>query len=69
MKNKEPYLSFFEEKKRKFVRINLLVEICLRVFFETKNIYSHTDLTYAGGYMIKNFSPGRFPETRLLFLA
>ena len=24
---------------------------------------------YAGGWVIKNFSPGRFQETRLLFLA
>ena len=27
LKNKEPYLLLFEGKKRKFLRINLLVEI------------------------------------------
>ena len=43
VKNKESYFLFFEEKKRKFVRINLLMEICfVRVFFETKNIFSYT---------------------------
>ena len=51
MKNEEPYLLVFEGKKRKFVQINLLVEIFLIVcvFFETKNIYTHTRLTYASG--------------------
>ena len=50
LKNKESYLLFFEWEKRKFVGINLLVEIFLFVcFFETKNIYSDTHLTYAGG--------------------
>ena len=41
-------------ENRKFLRINLLVEIfCLYVnFFETKNIYSHTHSTYAAGYKI-----------------
>ena len=40
-----------EREKCKFVRINLLVEIFLFVFvfFETKNIYSHTHLAYAEG--------------------
>ena len=43
MKDKELYLLLFEEKKRKFVRINFLVEICLFmcVFFETY-IFSYT---------------------------
>ena len=46
-KNKESYFLFFEEKKRKFVRINLLMEICfVRVFLKQKT--SHTHLTYAG---------------------
>ena len=60
LKNKELYLLLFEREKRKFVRINLVVENFLFVsvcFFETKNIYSHTHSTYAGGWVIKNFHP------------
>ena len=51
LKNKEPYLLLFEEKKRIFVRINLLVKIFLFlcVFLKQKNIYSHTHSTYEGG--------------------
>ena len=63
-----PIFYCLNGKKRKFVQINLLVEIFLFVcFFETKNIYSHTHSTYAGGQVIKKFSLGRFPEIRLLF--
>ena len=48
VKNKESYFLFFEEKKCKFVRINLLMEICfVRVFLKQKTS-SHTHLTYAG---------------------
>ena len=89
--NKEPYLLLFEERKRKFVQTNLIVEIFILLiyyyfiylynyyfiklklfylcvcFFETKNIYSHTHSTYAGGEVIKKISPGQFPETALLF--
>ena len=37
VKTKERYLLLFKRKKRKFVRINLLLEIFLFVcFFETK---------------------------------
>ena len=69
LKNKEPPIFYFlKGKKRKFVRIDLLVETFFAcVFFETKNIHSHTHLTYEGGKVIKKFSPGRFPETRLHF--
>ena len=48
----------------KFASGNFFVCVC---FFEIKNIYFHTHLTDAGGYMIKKFSPGQFPETRPLF--
>ena len=48
---KQRALTFivWREKKRKFVRMNLLAEFSLFVLFETKNIYSHTHSTYAGG--------------------
>ena len=51
LKNNESYLLLFEGKKRKFVRINLLVEIFLFlcVYFETKNTHSHTHSTHADG--------------------
>ena len=52
LKNKEPYLLFFEGETYRLVQIDLLVEIFLFIyvcFFLTKNIYSHTHLTYAGG--------------------
>ena len=48
----------------KFASGNFFVCVC---FFETKNVYSHTHSTYAGGQVIKKFSLGRFPEIRLLF--
>ena len=38
------------------------------LFFEIKNIYSDTHLI-TRGRMIKKCSPGRFPETILLFLS
>ena len=45
-------------KKHKFVGTNLLVEVffaCVSIFFETKNIYSHTHPTNAGRLVIKKF--------------
>ena len=69
-KIKSPIFYFFKGKKRRFVRINLLVDffVCVCVFFlNKKRIYSYT--WHAGGQVIKNFSPSRFPETRILFLA
>ena len=49
-KTKSTIFYFLKGKKRKFVRINLLVEFFLFVcvFFETKNTNSHTHLSYAG---------------------
>ena len=43
LKNKEPYL-LFQEKKRKFVRINLLVEyfLCCVFFWNKKHIFLYT---------------------------
>ena len=60
-----PIFYCLNGKKRKFVQINLLVEIFLFVcaFLKQKKKNS----TYAGRQVIKNFSPGRFPEIRLLF--
>ena len=48
----------------------ILVFFCLFVccFLKLKYIFWYT-FGYAGGWMIKKFSPRRFPETRLLFLA
>ena len=48
----------------KFVSGNFFVYVR---FFEIKNIYSHTHSAYAGRKVKTNFSPGRFPETRLHF--
>ena len=60
---------FWRERKRKFVQINLLVEIlfvCKYVFLKQKMyVLIPIWLMRAG----KKFSPSRFPETRLLFLA
>ena len=51
-------------RTNKFASGNVFVYVCS---LETKNIYCHTDLTYAARKVITNFSPGQFPETGLLF--
>ena len=70
LQNEELHLLLFKGKKRKFTRINLLLEnfLFVCVFFEIKNICSHTHSTYAGGQMTNKFSPGSFPETKILVL-
>ena len=50
-----------------FVFFVFLFSFCSFVFFfEIENIYSDTHLTMRG-WVIEKFSPGRFPETKLLF--
>ena len=70
-KTKSPIFYFLKRKKLKFVQINLLVEIlfvCVYVCLKQKNIFSYT-FDLGGRVRDKKFSPGRYPETRLLFLA